>query len=469
MDNVFINGNDITDYITSFEEYNEMEEDKLIGNAVSTQIKIKLKNKDNQLKELIDYPFVIGDKTYIVYEKPEKWTNIISVTLYDKMILTNIAFKTELTYPVTLSEQIDEMESICGAQIDKTTLSEDLLSKEVNWYDSTMIIRNYLGFIAECDGKNAMIENDQIVFRPLAEVTHETDFCSNYELNEFIPFSRVCFEDGVTTPLECGDDTGKTLYLSSNNLYVEQSDIERIYSMYNGLSFYSFKKFNCKYIEGIKLTHLVNYHEITILPISIKRKVYGGEAKDSLEMKCDITLKNAESIVVKDDPMIRIKRVQATIDQANQKVNIIAEHQESTDKKISEFELGLDGVKSSVESTTTEVKTIKNALGIEYQIESSLGYFFESESDEDSILTARIFKDGEEIDPDGNLNYTWYCRHDGASDEDILGTGKTINLSMSHFVDNALIYFTAESEETYYLTDELGYILTDESGNALIL
>lgn len=446
MENVFVNENDITDYITSFEIYDEMEEDKIIGNAVSTQIKLKLINRDSQLNNLIDYPFSIGNKMYFVFEKPEKWTSTISVTLYDKMILTNIAFKTELTYPVTLSEQLDEMESICGVKIDKTTLSDEILSKEVNWYDSTMIIRNYLGFIAECDGKNAMIENDQIVFRPLAEVAHETNFCSNYELNELITFSRVCFEDGVTTPLECGDDTGKTLYLSSNNLYAEQSDIERIYSLYNGLSFYSFKKFNCKDIEGIRLTHLVNYHEITILPLSIKRKVYGGEAKDSLEMGGDITLKSTDSIIIKDDPMIRIKRVQATIDKINQKVNIIAEHQEGTDKKLSEFELSLDGIKSSVESTTTEVKTIKEALGIEYQIESSLGYSFESESVNDTTLTARIFKEGEDIDPEGRLTYTWYCRHDGNSDEDILGTGKSIILKMDHFIDNALIYFTAESE-----------------------
>lgn len=469
MENVIVNGIDITKYVTSFEQYDEMEDDKLIGNTVSTQIKVILKDKDNQLKDLLDYPFIIGNKTYIVYDKPEKWTSTISVTLYDKMVLTNIAFLTGLEYPVILSDQIDEMVSICGVDIDKTTLSDELLQKEVNWYDNTMIIRNYIGFIAQCDGKNAIIEDDKIVFKALAEYTHETDFCSNYELNELITFSRVCFENGVTNTLECGDDSGKTLYLSSNNLYVEQSDIDRIYGMYNGLSFYSFKKFKCKDIEGIGITHIINYHGITILPLSIKRKVSGGSSKDSLEMSGDITLKSADSIVVKDDPMIRIKRVQATVDQIDQKVTIVAEHQEGTDTKIAEFELGLDGIKMGVEETSKEVESIKDALGISFQIESSLGYFFESKSTEDTVLTARILKDGEEIDAEGALTYTWYCKHDGASDEVMLGHGKSITLKMDHFVNNALIYFTAESEEIYYLTDELGYILTDESGNALIL
>lgn len=326
METVTVNGKDITNLILSFEQYEEIdiENSGIIGSCVSTQIKMKIKNKDGQLNQLLDYPFMIGNKTYIVYERPEKWTKSISLTLYDLMIKTNVAYDTKLEYPVTLSQQIDEMVSISGVNIDKSTLSNELLSKEVGWYDNTMIIRNYIGFIAQCDGKNAYIENNAIVFKKIADIEHDTDFCSDYELNDIITLTRVCYNNGVTIPLSKGDDTGKTLYVNSNNSYIAQEDIDRIYNMYNGLSFYSFKSFKCKDISDISLTHFIHYHDITIMPFSIKKIVHGGEARDTLEMSGNVSLKNVDSVIVKVDPLKRIRRVETIVDQNNARLDIIA-------------------------------------------------------------------------------------------------------------------------------------------------
>ena len=127
MENVIVNGIDITDLVISFESYDEMNENMIIGSAVSRQIKLKIKNKDNQLEGMLDYPFIIGNKTYIVYEKPEKWTKNISVTLYDYMILSNIVYDTKIEYPTTVSTQLDEMSKLMNLSIDKTSLSETTL------------------------------------------------------------------------------------------------------------------------------------------------------------------------------------------------------------------------------------------------------------------------------------------------------------------------------------------------------
>lgn len=357
MENVIVNGIDITDLVISFESYDEMNENMIIGSAVSKQIKLKIKNKDNQLEGMLDYPFIIGNKTYIVYEKPEKWTKNISVTLYDYMILSNVVYNTKIEYPTTVSMQLDEMSKLMNVSIDKMSLSEELLNKTVHWYDNTIIIRNYIGFIAECDGKNAFIENDIIVFKSLATTTHITDFCSDYELNELLTFTRVCYDDGLIIPLSIGDETGKTLYISSNNSYIEQSDIERIYEMYHNLSFYSFKKFKGK-IEGLELTDLVSYDGIVIMPLSIKRTVYGGEARDSLELSGDIKIKNADSVIVKEDPLKRIKRIQTIVDENNAKIEIIAKEQEGISERQSEFEVSLDNIFASVESVESRIENI---------------------------------------------------------------------------------------------------------------
>lgn len=371
MESVIVNGVDITNLVTSFEVYDEMDKSLLVGNAISTQIKIKLKNKDNQLQGLIDYPFIIDDKTYVVYEKPEKWTNIISVTLYDEMILTNVPYDTKLEYPTTLEKQLDEMIYITGVAIDKNSLSKEVLDKMIDWYDNTMLVRNYIAFIAQCDGKNAFIENDKITFIPIAIKTHQTNFCSDYELNELVNVTRVAYDDGIQL-LAKGDNTGNTLYLSANNGYVDQSDIDRIYDMYNGISFFSFKKFKCREVTTIRLTELVQYHDIIILPLSIKKVVYGGEALNSLEMSGDITLKNVDSVVIKEDLSIKIKRIKVLVDQNNQTMEILAKEQDGLNKKVGSLELSNQEIKSSIQNIQTKIEDL-TAVSTEttYQIGDS--------------------------------------------------------------------------------------------------
>lgn len=308
MEKIIVNNVDITKFVTSFEMYEEMDTDTIIGSTISTQVKLKLNNKDGQLTELLDYPFFIGNKTYIIYEKPSRWTQSISLVLYDQMILTNIPYETELPEKTTIEAQLEEMSQLVGIEIDKSTLSQDVLNRQVDWQDKTMVIRTYLGYIAQCDGKNAYVENDKIVFRVLCEDTHNIDFCSNYEINELIIITRVYYNNG-TVIYSRGNKSNNTLYLNSNNRYVNESDVERIFSLYDHLSFYSFRNFKCRKTQDIKLTNLITYNGMTFMPISIKRKINGGEAKDSLELSGDIQIKNAEDVTISTNPNEEIKKI----------------------------------------------------------------------------------------------------------------------------------------------------------------
>lgn len=308
MEKIIVNNVDITKFVTSFEMYEEMDTDTIIGSTISTQVKLKLNNKDGQLTELLDYPFFIGNKTYIIYEKPSRWTQSISLVLYDQMILTNIPYETELPEKTTIEAQLEEMSQLVGIEIDKSTLSQDVLNRQVDWQDKTMVIRTYLGYIAQCDGKNAYVENDKIVFRVLCEDTHNIDFCSNYEINELIIITRVYYNNG-TVIYSRGNKSNNTLYLDSNNRYVNESDVERIFSLYDHLSFYSFRNFKCRKTQDIKLTNLITYNGMTFMPISIKRKINGGEAKDSLELSGDIQIKNAEDVTISTNPNEEIKKI----------------------------------------------------------------------------------------------------------------------------------------------------------------
>lgn len=463
MENISVNGVDITDLVLSFESYDELTEETIIGNAVSTQIKLKIKNKDNELEGLLGYPFLIGDKTYLAYEKPEKWTKVISLTLYDYMILANTNYNSELDYEkgVTISAQLDEMSSVLGIEVDKSTLSSAVLNKSVKWFDNTEIIRSYLGWIAECDGKNAYIEKNKIVFKPIAENTVVVDYCGDYELNEIMTISRVLLDVGVGEPISKGEDVGKTLYLNTVNSYLTQQDIDRIYDRYYGLSFYSFKNFECRDNGEIGLTDLVVYHDIIIIPLSIKRTVNGGQAKDTLVLSGDVKLQTVDTVIVENNIIRNVKRIKTTVDQNDAQLKIVAEQTQSNRKAISELQLTAEEFKV----TAGTVEALEKKVALNYWIESSLGYSFEEESEDVSILTAHIYLGDNEYDVDGELSYNWYFV-DLDGNETCFGSGKTIEAPVQ-ILGGKYVYFTAGEEggETFYFTDEKGNPLTDENGN----
>ena len=354
---IVVNNIDVTELCTSIEIYEEME--LLIGNSVSTQIKIKLINEDNLLADLLDYPFIFNNKSYLVYSKPEKWTSEISLTLYDLMIKANVRYKTSLNYPCIVSNQLSEMATLMGVEIDISTLSDSVLNKTVGW-------------IAECDGKNAFIENDKVVFKAIGQTTHETDFCSDYEKLETVTFSRVCFDDGVITPISVGSTFGRTLYVNPSNSYIELADVERIHTMYSGLSFTTIKSFDCFGLPGYKLTDLVAYDEMVILPIVQKVSINGGEAEDSVSFSCELKNKTADEVVIVDNTKNRIRRVQTQVNQLEGKYSVVAQDVDKNKEAIAKLELSADKFEvtvSKVEELEKEVRV--TSIECQYGVSSS--------------------------------------------------------------------------------------------------
>ena len=46
-----------------------------------------------------------------VYDQPERYTKTLSLKLYDDNHLLDIPYDTKLEYPVTIKDQLDEIES----------------------------------------------------------------------------------------------------------------------------------------------------------------------------------------------------------------------------------------------------------------------------------------------------------------------------------------------------------------------
>lgn len=481
MISIWINDIDYSDYVSSFVITSSSSKNNIIGNVTSCELKVSLDNSNDVFNEsILSNPIIIKkddrkNGIYNILDKPEKMTKELSITAYDNVIFTGIEYNSQLDYEsglTTIKDLLDEISSIIGITINYNDLDNSVLNRTVMNYDNTVTIREYLSMIGEIGGCNVNASPDgSITFKKINKnVIHnlyENDV-EKFETIETFDCTMVAFDNGVIDPIKKGNDSGNTIYVSNDNMFIDSQDqIDYLYSILNGLSFISVKDFKNVEIENLQIGDIVNYNdEFSFIALSVKTTFYNAEYNVQ-EISGEISTKQASIVESRNPTDVKIKRLKTLIDQNNANLKILSEQQKETSQTISQLEIGLNGIKSSVESTSTEVKTIKEALGIEFQIESSLGYSFESESVNDTTLTARIFKEGEDIDPEGRLTYTWYCRHDGNSDEDILGTGKSIILKMDHFVDNALIYFTADdgpvSTSSVLGKAILGYMVLNQS------
>lgn len=361
---ILVNNVDISSRLLEFKRSNEMNSDSLLlGNSPVVQVALKLDNQDGFLNDLLDYPFIIFYDNqnqmgfYRAYQKPEKYTGELSVTLYDNMYLFNLRYESQLEYPTTITKQLEEMSSIVGIPIYKDILSQAVLSKEINWYDNTVPMRNYLGWIAELEGFNVFANADgEIVFRDLAAASHSTIDIETYSKDELITFSRVCFDNGLLK-LEKGTDEGNTLYLSSNNPYIDsETSLDEIYQKYVGLSFYSVSGMKMANINGWYLTDLVNYNdEFVFMPLSISEN-YGGGQYSIATVSGEMNTANNEMVINKIDISIRIKRIQTIVDQNNQTLKILAQDLQDGIGKVTEFEQTLNDISLKVSQTEDDIK-----------------------------------------------------------------------------------------------------------------
>ena len=354
---------EITDLVVSFNSSNSMQEDRLLGNTPSMMLDLDLNNTDGVLSDCAGNTFLIdlkeADSTeiptqeFIVQEAPEKYTKKLSLNLYDVMIKFNKPYKSSLTYEKdkypTISQQLDEMSNLAGVRIDKTGLSNTVLSKKAQWIDTTIIMRDYIGWIAELSGTNALInESNTLIFRNLFAADHDIEFTSDFEKTDLITISRVAYDDGVNL-IASGNDTGKTIYIDANNSYCDsQTYTDAILAKYNGQSFYGMSSLKTFGKDTIKLGDTATYDGNKCIVLSIKRKYVGTQSV--VELDGEVALKNVDSVVTKVSDKVRIKRLQVKVDQDANKLEIVAKNLEDAKGDVGNLQVETNKIKTQVEN-----------------------------------------------------------------------------------------------------------------------
>lgn len=354
---------EITDLVVSFNSSNSMQEDRLLGNTPSMMLDLDLNNTDGVLSDCAGNTFLIdlkeADSTeiptqeFIVQEAPEKYTKKLSLNLYDVMIKFNKPYKSSLAYEKdkypTISQQLDEMSNLAGVRIDKTGLSNTVLNKKAQWIDTTIIMRDYIGWIAELSGTNALInESNTLVFRNLFTADHDIEFTSDFEKTDLITISRVAYDDGVNL-IASGNDTGKTIYIDANNSYCDsQTYTDAILAKYNGQSFYGMSALKTFGKDTIKLGDTATYDGNKCIVLSIKRKYVGTQSV--VELDGEVALKNVDSVVTKVSDKVRIKRLQVKVDQDANKLEIVAKNLEDAKGDVGNLQVETNKIKTQVEN-----------------------------------------------------------------------------------------------------------------------
>lgn len=354
---------EITDLVVSFNSSNSMQEDRLLGNTPSMMLDLDLNNTDGVLSDCAGNTFLIDLKEadsegiptqeFIVQEAPEKYTKKLSLTLYDVMIKFNKPYKSELTYEKdkypTISQQLDEMSRLAGVSIDKTGLSNTVLNKKAQWIDTTIIMRDYIGWIAELSGTNTLInESNTLIFRNLFATNHDIEFTSDFEKTDLITISRVAYDDGVNL-IASGNDTGKTIYIDANNSYCDsQTYTDAILAKYNGQSFYGMSSLKTFGKDTIRLGDTATYDGNKCIVLSIKRKYVGTQSV--VELDGEVALKNVDSVVTKVSDKVRIKRLQVKVDQDANKLEIVAKNLEDAKGDVGNLQVETNKIKTQVEN-----------------------------------------------------------------------------------------------------------------------
>lgn len=235
---------------------------------------------------------------------------------------------------------------ICSkAGLTLSTAAFDYDSMSINFYDNTITGREYIGYIAELNGGYARVNGAGVVefvrFSKTAKGSINTEMCDSFKLGEGHKITRVVYDNGVVKA-EAGNETGDTVYINPNNVFVNGTESEiramlsSILARINGLEYYSVEIGKCPQPEATAgdivnvLFNGVNYPVINKIDQYYNLGWRGG-LKSSVKSS-----KQAETKVINSTEN-KIRNIRTIVDRTNGRLEIIASETTELEGNISEL------------------------------------------------------------------------------------------------------------------------------------
>lgn len=288
-------------------------------------------------------------------------------TLTDKMANLNFYYDASEIFIEGSTTLYDIALDICDkAGLILGTLNFRGYNKRINWYDNRRTARDYIGYIAELNGGFARITGNTLYFIKQKRNSLKTisiDDCEDYKLGEYHKITRVVYELG-TLKYEFGNDTGNTLYLNGENVFItEEAEVEGIYNDIKDFEFYSFSTGNCPIDYALKVGDPITFTDGTNNYPTIVQydlEYYGGWT-GGYDLSVN-TEKQEETKVIGNKE--NIKNLQITVDRQNNIIKQTIEEVEEQSSKISELNQTVDGLSSTVSNIAITTATKESNTGV---------------------------------------------------------------------------------------------------------
>ncbi len=366
----------------------------------------------------------------------------IKLKLYDNMM------KFEFLYDVsTIKKKIDDEGYVLVEDLFKDLCKQakveygniDFLGAKIKItnYDNSLSARKYLSYIAEIAGGFAFIGRDgKVYIKKIGEKIAKIPlyFMQDFKFNKKNLITKIRFDDGVRL-LEKGNETGNTLNIDSENMYIiDQSQIDSIYDYYKNFELYGFTG---------KTQIDPSYDIGDIIEIDGKRILYQGTrtyaGKWKANIASDLSIKEKEETTVKKQSQTVVnRRIFSEFDQVNNKITIQSSYIDENTKNIGLIEItantlmskvSADGISSTIEQTANTIHIKSNKFAV------TSTYFTLTETGTITATSGRIA--GIQF----NQNGLYYS---GSSKDDGFGLWKT----GVHKIDNTYVVFHAGGNNT---------------------
>lgn len=320
-----------------------------IVTSIPLNVNIKLDGKD--------YANLIVDKFEIIND------TMLSLTLTDKMTLFNVPYDASSIVPCSLATILQHICTSFGVELG----TQDFINSDiiVNYYDSTVNARDYIGYIAELNGGYAVIGQDGKLYLKKFDslpVDVDIDTCEDFRIHEHHIVERVVFDNGLLKYETSQDTTLETIYLDPNNVYITSQEIfDNIANEILGFEFYSFETGNCEINPSLLAGDLINFTDginnyISIAQYSLD---FNGRWIGGYSLNVNSKQQQETQQIGLDT---QIKNIKVRLDRDENELDIVVQNAMNNSSDIANLNIKADSIQSSVSNIENEVDENYNEI-----------------------------------------------------------------------------------------------------------
>lgn len=358
---------------------------KLIGNAMKAKLSATIINENGKFNDILnnfceleyffpDNPGWVNQGLFKIVKIEDIKTSIeLKVEGFDLMQLFEKRIDTDFQYPTTLRKMIDQICSENSVFFSTNHFpNQDVIINDPISFENDSL-RDVIGYIAECSGRNAFFKNDNLVFEFFENVSQNpiliTDFFEDIQEKATDPINMIVIGKGdlnsnIYYPSTLPDI--KHEYRIDNNPILNdyrEELIKAIFEELNGFSYVPFKlelPGNSKILPGAKINYIdIFNNKIETVVFNVEWDYNGGSTSilstDRMGAK-----KTDYSYAGTIDKRVTVTEIK--VDKVNNEITSIVSETAELGEQLSELKQTVDGFDFTIKESGN-LNLIENSVG----------------------------------------------------------------------------------------------------------